>query len=59
MGALFIISKSFDLAIEKTSVYDIGGWVESEVKYLRVDRDDWHSKWVRQYSAWAGKALAR
>lgn len=53
VDALLVISKSFDLAIEETSVYDIGGWVESEVEYLRVDRDDWHgqAQRVRQYSA--------
>jgi hypothetical protein len=59
MDALLIISKSFDFAIEETSVYDIGGWVESEVKYLRVDGDDWHSSEAVQRLSWYGASNLR
>ncbi len=42
MHTLVIIGEGFDLAVEKTRVDDIGGWMESQVKDLGANRNDWH-----------------
>ena len=44
MCALVVIRESFDLSVEETGIYYIFSWVESEVKDLRADGDDWHDR---------------
>jgi hypothetical protein len=42
MRALLVICEGFDFAVEETGVYYARSWVESEVKDLRAEGDDWH-----------------
>ena len=43
MDTLVVIGEGFDLAVEKARIDDALGWVESQVKDLRANRNDWHS----------------